>query len=194
MKTKHNKTRPKGRKPRSERELLKEVINQLKKTHNIMSLFIKKYQNKNQQSKAYLKTYGRAVMIDTVGVDKLADVISENCTVTRHDIVAVLSALGPAMANVLQQSMRVQLPYLGTFKLGVSTIGEQNADDFDVRKNVKGVHVIFHPETKTNAQGKWENHLTRGAKVAELPKNLREVIEAGTGDGDDEGEAGEDRP
>ncbi len=165
-----------------------------------MSLFIKKYQNQNKQSKAYGKTYGRAVMIDTVDVDKLAEMISEACTVTKHDILAVLSALGPAMSRSLQQSMRVYLNGLGTFKLGVTTIGEQDADDFDVRKNVKGVHVLFHPETTTNAQGKWENKLTRGAKVAELPKNLRELIEndnIGGDSGDDnsgDDTPGEDRP
>jgi len=156
-----------------------------------MSLFIKKYVNNNpKQEKAYQKTYARTVMIDTVGIEQLAEEMSETCTVTRHDIVAVLSALGPSMARVLQQSMKVQLPYLGTFKLGVKTIGETDADNFDVKKNIKGVHVVFHPETRVNAKGLWENGLTRGVRVAELPKNLRDVPEDGDDDQDGNGQNG----
>ena len=170
-----------------------------------MTVFAKKYQNKNKKSRAYGKTYARAVMVGTVGIEELAEAMSESCTVTRSDIVAVLSALGPAMRRMLQKSLRVQLPYLGTFKLGLTTIGEEDAEDFDMQHNVKGVHVLFHPETKVNTRGQWENDLTRGTVVGELPKNLQNVAAAAS-DGDDEGgeggnggnsgqeEAGEDRP
>ena len=125
-----------------------------------MTVFAKKYQNKNKKSRAYGKTYARAVMVGTVGIEELAEAMSESCTVTRSDIVAVLSALGPAMRRMLQKSLRVQLPYLGTFKLGLTTIGEEDAEDFDMQHNVKGVHVLFHPETKVNTRGQWENDLT----------------------------------
>ena len=134
-------------------------------------------------------------MVDTIDINKMAEMISEACTVTRHDILAVLSAFGPVMSRSLQQSMKVYLKDLGTFKLGVRTIGEQDADDFDARKNVKSVHVLFHPETVVNANGKWENQLTRGTRVAELPKNLREVADNDdSSDTPGEDTPGEDRP
>jgi predicted histone-like DNA-binding protein len=170
-----------------------------------MTVFVKKYQNTNRKSKAFGKTYARTVMIGTVGINELSAEISETCTVTRHDIIAVLSALGPAMSRMLQSSVRVKLPYLGTFKLGVNTEGEENEEDFNVMHNVKGIHVLFHPETQVNAQGNWENELTRGSKIAELPKDYK--VKPASGDtGDDEGgnaggdntpsqeDAGEDRP
>ena len=169
-----------------------------------MTVFAKKYQNKNKKSRAYGKTYARAVMVGTVGIEELAEAMSESCTVTRSDIVAVLSALGPAMRRMLQKSLRVQLPYLGTFKLGLTTIGEEEAEDFDMQHNVKGVHVLFHPETKVNTRGQWENDLTRGTVVGELPKNFQAAQAANSGsEGGEEGggnnnsgqeEAGEDRP
>ena len=169
-----------------------------------MTVFAKKYQNKNKKSRAYGKTYARAVMVGTVGIEELAEAMSESCTVTRSDIVAVLSALGPAMRRMLQKSLRVQLPYLGTFKLGLTTIGEEDAEDFDMQHNVKGVHVLFHPETKVNTRGQWENDLTRGTVVGELPKNFQAAQAANSGsEGGEEGggnnnsgqeEAGEDRP
>ena len=159
-----------------------------------MTLFVKKYQSKNRKNNSFGKTYARTTMIGTIGIEEMADLLSEMCTVTRHDIIAVLSALGPTMSRQLQQSKRVELPYLGTFKLGVTTKGEENEDDFDVRFNVKGVHVNFHPETTTNAQGKWENHLTRGVTVGELPKNLKEVVANGSNSGSNSGQGSNDDP
>ena len=157
-----------------------------------MALCIKKYQSTNTHSKAYGRTYGRAVMIGTAGIEEVAAQIQESCTLTRHDIVAVLSALGPVMSRIMQNSKRVQLPFLGTFKLGVYTIGEEKAEDFSTHKNIKGVHVLFHPETRVNTQGLWENELTHGTQVMELPKNMRPVEEPEEDEGGDDGE--EDRP
>jgi predicted histone-like DNA-binding protein len=163
-----------------------------------MTLFVKKYQSKNRKNNSFGKTYARTTMIGTIGIEEMADLLSEMCTVTRHDIVAVLSALGPTMSRQLQQSKRVQLPYLGTFKLGVTTKGEENEEDFDVKHNVKNVHVNFHPETTTNAQGKWVNSLTRGVIVGELPKNLKEVTansgNSGTGGNSGDNQTSPDQP
>ena len=163
-----------------------------------MSLLIKKYKNNNQMSKAYGKTFGRATMIGTTSTEQLATMISETCTVTRHDIIAVLSALGPVMSRQMQNSFRVKLDYLGTFKLGVNSTGELDEEDYDVKKNVRGVHVIFHPETTVNVKGRWENALTRGVKVAELPKNLLNLAEINSDDepggGGGQSDEGEDRP
>ena len=154
------------------------VINPLKNTHlNTMSLFIKKYQNNNKEMKsAYGKWYGRAVILDKVEIEELASEIESNCTVKRADILAVLSEMGPAIKKVVQRSLKVTIPYLGSFKLGVKTTGAETAEEFDIKKNVKGVRVLFYPETKADG-----NHmvkeLTRGVKVAELPKNASYIEE-----------------
>ena len=135
------------------------------------NLFIKKYVNNNDKSSAFGKTYGRAVMLGTCDIEELASEIQASCTATRADILAVLSALGQAISNKLQSSQRVRIPYLGTFKLGVTTKGEVNAADFSVQKNVLAVRVLFKPETKIE-NGHRVSEMTRGARVAELPKNI----------------------
>ena len=137
-----------------------------------MTVFIKKYQFNNEKIEtAHRKWYGRAVVIDEADIEELANEIQENCTVKRSDILAVLSEMGPSIKKMIQKSFKVQIPYLGTFKLGVKSLGVDDADDFDVRKHIKGVKVLFRPETKIE-NGHAVKELTRGARVAELPKNL----------------------
>ncbi|MBP3843117.1 MAG: DNA-binding protein [Prevotella sp.] len=151
-----------------------------------MSLFIKKYQNNNKEMKnAYGKWYGRAVIMDKVQIEDLASEIEDNCTVKRADILAVLSELGPAIKKEVQRSLKVTIPYLGSFKLGVRTTGAETMEEFDIKKNVKGVRVLFYPETKADGN-RMVKELTRGVRVAELPKNATYLEE------DDEAEAGTD--
>ncbi len=143
-----------------------------------MALFVKKYQNKNENMpKAYNKWYGRAVIIDEVRIEELSNEIQENCTVKRSDILAVLSELGPAIKKAMQNSMKVRIPYLGSFRLAVNTTGTYSADEFDVRANLKRVKVVFYPETKID-NGRTVKELTRGVKVAELPKNLATLTDS----------------
>jgi len=153
------------------RNNFKKVSNHLKNTQEIMALFIKKYVNNYEESKAYGKTYGRAAMLGTVEIEELADEIQAECTATRHDILAVVSALGVAVKRKLHESKRVHIPFLGTFKLGVNTKGEEKAEDFNMRDSILNVHVIFQPET-TVENGHRVKELVRGIKMKELPKYL----------------------
>ena len=149
-----------------------------------MSLFIKKYQYNNEKNeKAFGKWYGRAVIIDKVQIEELAAEIEDNCTVKRADILAVLSELGPTIKKVLQRSMKVVIPYLGSFKLAVKSTGTEAIEDFDLKKNITNVRVLFYPETKVD-NGRMVKELTRGVRVAELPKNASYLEEA---DGEDTG-------
>jgi predicted histone-like DNA-binding protein len=132
-------------------------------------LLYKKYKNNNSKSKGYGKWYGRAVITETVGIEAVATRMQDNCTVKRADILAVLSELGPTMGDLLKDSKRVQIPYLGHFKLGISTTGETDDKKFNVRDNVKSVHVIFQPETYQVEQGKRVKKLIEGVVVSELP-------------------------
>jgi len=155
-----------------------------------MSLFIKKYQNNNKEMKnAYGKWYGRAVIMDKVQIEDLASEIEDNCTVKRADILAVLSELGPAIKKEVQRSLKVTIPYLGTFKLGVKSTGAENMEEYDIKKNVKGVRVLFYPETKLDG-----NHmvkeLTRGVRVAELPKNASYLEDEGDNTDDSQQQGG----
>ena len=130
-------------------------------------LIYQKYQNKNEQSTAYNKWYGRAVINETVGLETLAERIEQNCTAKRADVLAVLSELGVVVKDLLQDSKRVHLPYLGYFKLGINTIGAETPEKFAANTNIKGVHVIFQAETKMTADGKRVKELIKDVRLVE---------------------------
>src|SRR3712207_9492553 len=50
------------------------------------------------------------------------------------------------MTDMLQQSMRIKLNGLGTFKIGISTRAAETAKAFTITKHLRNVHVLFQPE------------------------------------------------
>ena len=136
-----------------------------------MAVQYRLYQNNNSKSNQYRKWYGRAVMIDTVDTNKLAEQIEANCTVKRADVLAVISELVVVMKQALQDSKRVKLDGFGTFKLGLTTGPSDTAKEFSVAQNVKDVHVLFQPELRIDKNGKRTRTFLDGCKVTALPKN-----------------------
>ncbi|MBR4899220.1 MAG: DNA-binding protein [Prevotella sp.] len=151
-------------------------------------LFYKKYKNNNQHSSGFGKYYARVVTTDSVTIDDIADRMQASCTVKRADVLAVLSELGPTMKDLLQESRRVVLPYLGAFKLGIKTKGESDPDKFSVIGNIKNAHVIFQPEFETEIVGGSRRRvyaMTAGANFKDIEfknKPAEEPEEEGEGD------------
>ena len=144
----------------------------LKKIKN-MSVFYRLYQNNNKQSSGYNKWYARAVMTETMTTRQLAEIMQENCTVKRSDIEAVLREIVPTMTRAMQDSKRVKIEGLGTFKIGLKTKGAASAKAFNVKENVTGMHVNFLPETyKDKKTNRRITDLLNRCTVAELPQNL----------------------
>ena len=146
-----------------------------------MAQYFKKYQNKIRDSKMYGKWYGRAVTLRTVEIDELATQMQDNCTVKRADILAVLSELGPTMKQLMQNSMSVRIPYLGIFKLGMSTKPAEAEDKFDT-SNIKKLHVLFSPSAhKLEQSGKVVKDLIAGCKVSDIAVYTAEKTPANNG-------------
>ncbi len=135
-----------------------------------MAVQYRMYQNMNPESAGYKKWYARAVWMGTVTEDDLARKIQQRCTLTRADILAVLSELQEVMKEELGNSNRVKLSYLGTFKLGMNCSPSDTLKAFSAVRNVKNVHVLFQPELKISA-GMRNKPMLEGVTLAELPKN-----------------------
>ena len=164
-----------------------------------MALFIKKYQYNNEQNEnAHGKIFGKAVMVGEIGIEELANEIQDNCTVKRSDVLAVLSELGPTMKKMVQKSYKVRIPYLGTFQLGVKSIGVENWDDYDTKKHIKGTKVKFRPEY-TIENRHVVKEMTRGVVLSFLPKGLAYMNDegsssSGSGSGSNNGGTINDQP
>ena len=136
-----------------------------------MSVFYKLRQEKRQTSKNKGKWYARAVVTETVDTTTLANIMQQNCTVKKSDILAVLAELAEVMQQQLQNSKRVKLDGLGTFKIGIRPKAADSPKDFNVQKNVVNTHILFRPETRINKNKSRMLALLDGCKVQELPEN-----------------------
>ena len=154
-----------------------------------MAVFYRLSQVTSPKQKGYGKWYPRAVMTNTVDTDALATIMQRNCTVKKSDILAVISELietmqdqlqDETMQDQLQDSKRVKLNGFGTFKIGMSSTGADKASDFDARKNIKGLHVLFMPEVKTDSEGQRQKTFISGCSVQEVPKGSDNGPSAGS--------------
>lgn len=136
-----------------------------------MSIRYRKVQNKNKKSAAYGKWYGKAVILDTIKTKDLAQEISHSTTVTYADVLAVLAETTEAMKRHLQNSHKVVLDGLGSFKVGVKSIGADTREHFD-GKQIVGYRIVYTPERFFSASGTNEEGKPTGVYV----KNLLEGI------------------
>ncbi|MCI7309883.1 MAG: HU family DNA-binding protein [Prevotella sp.] len=136
-----------------------------------MSVFYKLYQDTRANSKNRNKWYARAVATETVDIYALADIMQQNCTVKKSDILAVLTELSEVMQQQLQSSKRVKINGLGAFRISIKTVAADTAKDFNAAKNVISTRVLFQPETKVGKGKVRTKSLLVGCRVQELPAN-----------------------
>ena len=149
-----------------------------------MAVLFRLSQNKNSKSLEFGKWYARSVMTGTVDTDALATIMQRNCTVKKSDILAVITELIETMQDQLQESKRVKLNGLGTFKISISSSGASTASDYDVRKDVKSLRVLFQPEVKKDVDGNRKKTFISGCNVQEAPKNAVDTSKPKDDDGE----------
>ena len=149
-----------------------------------MAVFYRLSQVTSPKQKGYGKWYPRAVMTNTVDTNELANIMQRNCTVKKSDILAVISELIETMQDQLQDSKRVKLNGFGTFKIGLTSEGADSAADFSSSKHIKGLHVLFQPEVKTDSNGQRQKTFISGCTVQEAPKNAVDTSKPKTEGGD----------
>lgn len=152
-----------------------------------MAVKFKKYQSKRNGT-TNGKWYARVVTDGTVTTDELADIMQDNCTVKRADILAVISELVETMRTQLQNSKRVKIDRLGAFKMAIHTSGANTAKEFTTAKNIKSMRVVFQPETTIDANGNRIKQFVNGAKAQEATEySVEESAAADGGDSTDNG-------
>ncbi|MDD2601979.1 MAG: HU family DNA-binding protein [Prevotella sp.] len=151
-----------------------------------MSIRYRKVQDSRTSSKNFGQWYGRAIIMDEVSTKQLAEEISHSTTVTYTDVLAVLSEISASIKSHLQNSEKVVLDGLGSFRVGISTKPAATSAEFDSSK-ISGFHIIYAPERKfavtgINTEGKrtgyYVKQLLDGITAKETPKN--DVVETAT--------------
>lgn len=93
------------------------------------------------------KYYGLIVNMSKITLDELATRISATCTVTRHDCLAVLSALQEQIIYALKEGKRVHLGDIGCFRVVANGTGSATPETYDT-SFLQKLHVRFTPNTK----------------------------------------------
>ena len=138
-----------------------------------MSVRYKLYQDNRSESATRGKWYARAVYNSKPKTLKqLALKIQENVSVKKSDVMAVLDELVGVLKEWLQDSNRVKIEGLGSFKIGLKTKPANTAKDFSVAKHVVGARVNFLPEVEADVTtGRRVKSLLMGLEVEETNKN-----------------------
>lgn len=156
-----------------------------------MSIRYRKVQNKIKGSKSFQQWYGRAVTLNTVDTEQLAEEISHATTTTFADIMGVLIELSSVMKRHLLNSDKVSLYRLGSFRVGIKCKPALKKEDFGAN-NISGYRIIYSPEigftpTGVNAKGHrtgfYTKALLQGAKAVELGAEEAKNTDKGTGTG-----------
>jgi predicted histone-like DNA-binding protein len=90
------------------------------------------------------KFYAAAIADGDVDLDRLAELISYQCTVTETDCYAVLMALEHYIIGELGQGRIVKLGRLGNFQVGLSSTGSDTAGDVSTTSITKS-RILFRP-------------------------------------------------
>ena len=109
------------------------------------------FQTMSFYRKAYSEKFGvwypEAVIVgQPVPVKTVARRLSQMCTVTYADVMAVLGELPGVMADYMGQGKSVRLDGLGTFRYTLHTKGVADEADFDFQKQLRAVRVQFVPQ------------------------------------------------
>ena len=141
-----------------------------------MSVFYRKYQNKNQFSAAYGKWFARAVTIGkTINIDELAKHMSEhNTPYSKGAIKGVLTDMIGCVRELMLEGKAVKLEGLAIFSAGIKTKknGAPTSADFSTTKHIDSVYM------RARATGEFtRQELTKAGNVTELPKNFTDYHE-----------------
>ena len=132
-----------------------------------MSINYRLYQDNRKNSKKKGHWYARTVVTNCVDIKALAARISNSCTVTEPDILAVISALVTEMNYALTQGSKVKVDGLGTFRVGIHSQGVQKAEDFNAQRDIYGAHVLFSPTVTIDAMKRRVKTLISGLRIQE---------------------------
>ena len=153
----------------------------------------RKVKNNRKNSPTRGMIYGRAVVNRVVHTSAIAKKITERCTVTEPDILAVINALMTEISANIAEGNKVVLDEFGSFKLGIRTSPAVSAKKF-TSANIKNMYVIYTPYTFMD-HGKRVKPMLSGIKMEEMTEynGIEDEENAGgtTGGGTSGGTSGE---
>lgn len=112
-----------------------------------MAIYFDTQARKNPQTKE-VRFYPRiAPPLQHLNREEFIQKIVSESTITRHDLLAVISALEQHIVECLRNGTGLKLGDLGSFRLGYRTEGQETKDAVSV-EDVKSLRIVFTPSAK----------------------------------------------
>ena len=139
-----------------------------------MPVLIKVTQNKNEQTAAFGKWYGRVVSTKTMSYQELCKHMSEHNSVYGEDVcLGVANKLQYCMLEQLLEGKKVQFGELGTVYLSVKSTGANREEDFNLGVNINGLFLCFSP-SRTDVNNLSSKMLKKKAAFM----NVKDLVES----------------
>lgn len=106
------------------------------------------YQNKNEQTSAYLKWFMRVQQNPTIDIDDLATHIANDSKIERSMVATINEAITRQIGELLCNGHPIRIPHLGLLKLGVNSSGTDTVTDYNAGRCVKNVHLVLRPDAE----------------------------------------------
>ncbi len=90
----------------------------------------------------------QAIATGSVNLDMLSSAISNECSLHKVDVEAVLIALGIKLDYYLQQGKSVDLGDVGKFKIGFQCKAEEEPKLLSPKRSIKKYHINYQPSLK----------------------------------------------
>ncbi|WP_339623316.1 DNA-binding protein [uncultured Winogradskyella sp.] len=90
----------------------------------------------------------QAIAKNTIDLDRLSTAISNECSLHKVDVQAVLIALGIKLEDYLQQGHNVDLGTVGKFKMGFQCKAELDPAMLSPKRSIKKFHINYQPSLK----------------------------------------------
>ena len=132
-----------------------------------MSIFYRKYQNKQRGSVNFGKWYGRTVTLGkTVTLEDLAAHMADhNSPYSEGVIKGVLTDMVNCIRELVLEGKSVKIPNLCIFSAGIQTTPADRAEDFSAATNVKSAYL------RARSTGRFtREEVTKKASIRELPE------------------------
>lgn len=124
------------------------IINPLKTQYYIMKYKVVEGKNPKTEEPIF---YAMAAPVTVVKESAIAREISQECTVTPHDILAVISSLEERIIAHVQQGQSVRLGMLGSFCPTVRSNSASTEKGFTI-DNIRSIGVAFTPSATMRYQ------------------------------------------
>lgn len=89
----------------------------------------------------------QAISTGEIDVERLSYLISNECTVKRPDVLAVLAALGDKMKELLEEGHVVNLENIGRFRMGFKSTPQASPELLKTQE-IQKFHINYQPTPK----------------------------------------------